>query len=295
MSNASVYAKTFADIIDQMKQGNAPWVRPWVAGDGGDLPYNAATKRPYSGGNVLALWARAMTAKWSSFGFVTFKQALNAKCVVRKGEKGSHIYWMSTVTNHKATEEEDGPATFFLARGFVVFNVDQLDELEPGALEALRGSGRSPSSEFERLEACDATVTRTGADVRQRARPYYSPKDDYIGMPNPSAFIGRDAYYGTLFHELGHWTGHASRLNRTLDGRFGDSRYAFEELVAELTASFLAAQHGILCVSQAASYMSSWVKACEEQPDTLARAAALASRAVTYITGQTEAAVEEPA
>lgn len=285
MNNQETYTKVFADVVTAMEQGNAPWIRPFSGGGG--LPYNAVSKRPYSGGNVIALWAKAMTQGWKTLGFVTFRQALAAECVVRKGEKGSTVYFMNTLTvkSKEAKEEED---TIFFAKAFTVFNVDQLDELTPGALVRLKGEEAVERSMFEKLESCEEMVAATGADIRENdmGRAYYSPNEDFISIPNVSSFIGRDAYYGTLFHELGHWTGHQSRLNRELKNHFGEPAYAFEELVAELTASFLCARHGIMMVSQAAAYMKGWVKACKDHPETLARASSLAQRAADYIANE---------
>ena len=88
--NAEVYAKTFAAVVDAMSNGLVPWVRPWSDVKNGSMPHNAVTGRNYSGGNVVALWAAHMVNGYTSHGYVTFKQAIAAGCVVRKGSKGHH-------------------------------------------------------------------------------------------------------------------------------------------------------------------------------------------------------------
>lgn len=292
MSNRDIYATVFDAITREMEEGRTPWVKPWRSmGRGNALPYNAVTGRPYSGGNVFALWFAGMP--YGSTGWVTFKQAIGEGCVVRKGEKGTPVYYMSTSTGKKDTNatpetDETGRRSFFFAKQFTVFNVDQLDELEPGALETLRnrhgGTTAPVESEFLRNETADQFIAATGADIRHGGdRAFYVPTFDRIQMPPAESFDMTDGYYGTLFHELGHWTGHESRLNRITPAAFGSPDYAFEELVAELSAALLSAMHGMDTVTQSAAYLRSWAKACRQSPDMFARAASLASKAVGFL------------
>lgn len=283
MSNADTYAKVFESVLAEMEQGRAPWVRPWSGGSS-QGPHNALTGRPYSGGNVLALWCQSALRGYAVDGWVTFKQALNAKCVVRKGEKGTAVYYMS-VANGKETDGEPAER-FFFAKGFTVFNVAQLDDLEAGAVATLTALHTAPvvRAEYERLETADATVTATGASVSHGgARAFYFPASDSITMPERDTFSDASGYYGTLFHELTHWTGAQKRLNRTQSGRFCGPEYAFEELVAELGAAFLSASHGLDTVTQSAAYMRAWAKGCRANPAMLASAASLAQKAAHLI------------
>jgi antirestriction protein ArdC len=110
-------------------------------------------------------------------------------------------------------------------------------------------------------------------------------------MPDADTFRDRESYYGTLFHELTHWTGADKRLKRLTPARFGSADYAFEELVAELGAAFLSGRFGFEQVSQSAAYLRQWAKACRQHPDMLARAASLAQRAADYVTGEQSAPV----
>lgn len=284
MTNRDVYAKVFGNIVDEMAKGNLPWSRPWKGG----MPYNAASGRRYSGGNVIALWFTAAARGWKDLGFVTFKQALSADCVVRKGEKGTAVYYMSRV--EKKEKESGEKETYFLAKWFVVFNVEQLDELKPGALEKLA----KPSAKVDAVDEAEEMVAATGAQIRfdgSQDKAYYSPVTDSITMPIREAFNSTSGFYGTLFHELTHWTGTASRCNRNLSGKFGQADYAFEELVAEIGAAFLSARFGMESVTQSAAYLQSWVKGCREHPELLARAASLAQAAADFVTGEQEAPV----
>lgn len=287
-SNAAVYAEVFEQVIREMEQGNAPWSKPWS----GLGPHNALTGRPYSGGNVIVLMFAGVG--YQSSGWVTFKQALEAKCVVRKGEKSTPVFFMSKATKKAKDEDEEGEASsYFFARMFRVFNVEQLDELEPGALEALKGRhGTSSRTAFEALQEADEMVQATGADISHGGTvACYIPSEDRIQMPEADTFRDRESYYGTLFHELTHWTGSAKRLKRLTPAKFGTADYAFEELVAELGASFLSGRFGFEQVSQSAAYLRHWAKACRQHPEMLARAASLAQRAADYITGEQSAPV----
>lgn len=297
MANADVYAKVFGGIVEAMKQGKTPWVRPWKGGVA--IPHNAVTGRPYSGGNVIALWFRASSEAWSSAAFVTYKQAQAAGCVVRKGEKGTAVYFMSRA--EKKDDHDETVGTYFFARQFVVFNVAQLDEVETGALAKLTPTADA-RPEIESIVAADMMVSATGAAIAHNptdARAYYAPAIDLINMPPRRFFDSTAGYYGTLFHELTHWTGADTRLKRVLTGKFGKPEYAFEELVAELGAAFLSASVGLDVVTQSAAYLSSWIRACEDHPELLARAASLAQAAATYVqtagTGAGSAPVPEGA
>jgi antirestriction protein ArdC len=286
-----VYTEVFENIIREMEQGNAPWVRPWSGG-----PYNAATGRRYSGGNVIALLFAG--AKYSSQGWLTWNQAIEAGCVVRKGEKSTSVFFMSKAVK-KATQG-DGPtegdneaSAYFFARGFRVFNLEQLDELEPGALDRLKARHTPATLEgFEAIEEAEELVERSGADITHGgAAACYVPALDVIRMPDPETFTSRESYYATLFHELAHWTGADSRLKRITPARFGTADYAFEELVAELASAFLSGRFGFAQVSQSAAYLKAWAKACRQHPEMLAKAASLAQKAADYLTGEQVAPV----
>lgn len=306
MSSREIYAKVFESVISEMEQGNAPWVKPWrdMGGRGDAMPYNAATGRKYSGGNVVALWFAGMP--YSCNGWVTFKQALAEDCVVRKGEKGTTVFYMSVLDKKVKQGEEEAPGKpgrFFFAKAFTVFNVEQLDELKPGALAKLTNKHRTPvadiePTDIERNAMADAMIADTGAKITHGgSSACFIPSLDLIKMPAPESFESTDAYYGTLFHELTHWSGHDSRLDRITPAAFGSPDYAFEELVAELGAAFLSATFGYNGVTRSAAYLKHWAAKCRETPDLLVKAASLASKAADYLAKPEQAGeeTEEPA
>jgi antirestriction protein ArdC len=126
-------------------------------------------------------------------------------------------------------------------------------------------------------------VVATGADVREgHGQAMYVPSQDYIGMPAFSAFKDADNFYSTAFHELGHWTGHKSRLDRGegMRGRFGDQAYAAEELVAELCAEFNF--DGEL---RHAGYIEHWSKLLKGDPRAFFTACSKAQAAADHLRG----------
>jgi antirestriction protein ArdC len=127
-------------------------------------------------------------------------------------------------------------------REYTVFNVDQCDNL-PDSINADKPMRvRNPDA---RDELADAFLHSTGADIREgHGEACYIPSRDFISMPAFAAFSGADNFYSVAFHELTHFTGHKSRLDRDLKNRFGSRNYAAEELIAELGAAFLCAEFG---------------------------------------------------
>jgi antirestriction protein ArdC len=161
-----------------------------------------------------------------------------------------------------------------------VFNLEQTGGLEEfrEKLEAGRTRG------FEPLEECERVVRATGAIIRENGtQASYSPSRDVITMPARSGFHRATDFYATLYHEAVHWTGVGHRLNRDLSGLFGGTRYAQEELVAELGACFLAARTGIEHVTQSASYIGNWLQALHNDKRFIFAAAKLATQASGYI------------
>ena len=141
------------------------------------------------------------------------------------------------------------------------------------------------------MRAGEQILGNSGAKIShdQADRAFYSRSQDSIHLPPKESFKEPAGYYGTALHELAHWTGHPSRLNRsTLNEsyRFGDTSYAKEELRAELASVFLAAERGIPHdPQQHAAYVGSWIKALKEDKNEIFRAAHDASAATEYLLG----------
>lgn len=285
-----IHQQVTDNIIQAIEAGAGDWQMPWHrAGDGLNRPVNIDTHNRYRGINVLNLWIAAECRGFGCGVWGTYRQWQNRGCQVRKGEKGA------TVVFYKELEfEADNPATGeselekrLMARASTVFNAEQVDGYEPEPLPVLE----NPVTAIERAEAF---VAATNAEIRHGGtRAYYNRGTDFIQMPERERFLGTDtssateAYYGVLFHELTHWTGHKSRCERTFGKRFGDEAYAMEELVAELGAAFLCADLGI---SQAprpdhAAYIDNWLNVLKADKTAIFTAASQASKAADFLAG----------
>jgi antirestriction protein ArdC len=291
MSNHEVYTKITARLIATIEAGTVPWTSPVV---GAGLPRNASSGSAYSGINVWATLCESQAREYTSCGWVTFRQALELGLVVQKGQTATPILFMSKVMPRGglARPDDDTRRPYFIAKSYSVFNLDQLAELEPGALARVRAA-TDVTFTHDPVAACEAVVAATGAVIKHKpdlpgfaTTPAYYAVDDFIVMPLRERFPSQARYYATLFHELVHWTGHASRLNRDLEMRFGAAmaaRYAAEELVAELGAAMLAHRFGFDVVTYSAAYLSTWLDAMHENPSFLVACASAASSAVEFL------------
>ena len=282
----SLYDQVTDRIIAELEEGRLPWVQPWDrAGVSAGLPRNAGTGRCYSGINVLILWSAVTGAGYGSQAWLTYKQAEALGGHVRKGEQGETVCYADRFTPKSESERAaaDGEAArqvAFLKR-FTVFNVDQcegLPEVLPGIV--------APLPEREIIPQAEALIDATGADVRIGGdRAFYAPDPDFVQVPQPQLYHVPIDFYRTAFHELGHWTGHASRLGRDQSGRFGDAFYAREELVAEMTSAFVCAELSISPSVRHADYIGSWLDILREDNRAIFRAASAASKAADLLLG----------
>lgn len=269
-------------IIAELENGTAPWVKPWRSTAGHNVAANAVTKRPYSGVNVILLWMAMSANGWTTPRFLTFKQAKEAGGTVRGGEKGTSICFMKRIVGKDKVDPEK-LRQFSMLRGYTVFNIAQCDGLPEKLFDTTPAKVRNPD---QRDELIDAFVASTGADIRYgHGEACYRPGVDNISMPSFESFKNADTFYCTLNHELVHWTGIKSRCDRDLLNRFGDARYAAEELVAELGTSFICAEFGIDVVSHNASYIASWIKLLKSDNKAIFTAAAKAQEAVNFLRG----------
>jgi antirestriction protein ArdC len=268
-----IYREVTDQIIAELKNGVRPWVRPWSLTPGLNIPANAMTGRPYSGINLLLLWP----GHWPQPRYLTFRQALEAGGHVRKGEHGRHIVFVKDLV--KRETEEDEPHNFRIMKSYTVFNIAQCDDL-PDRLTAPR---KAPNLD-QRDALIDEFITATGAKIEESETEnaaYYS--DDFIVVPAYRFFRGRAEYAATLFHELIHWTGHLSRLDRQLGKRFGLRAQAAEELIAELGAAFLCAEFSIDGFIPHATYIKHFLELFEEDPRAIFTAASQAQAAVDFL------------
>jgi antirestriction protein ArdC len=282
---ASLYEEITSKIIGELEAGRVPWVQPWGTQAKAQLamPKNASTGRAYSGINVLILWGAVVEHGFAGQSWLTFRQALSLGGHVRKGERGVTVVYADRFVpsdeRRRAREVgEEAQAIPFLKR-FTVFNTDQCNDLPsdvatvappppPGTIEP----------DVETLIKNSGVTFRIGGD-----RAFYAPVEDYVQVPPPAAFFEPINWHRTALHELGHASGHPSRLNRDLSGRFGTRKYAFEELIAEIAAAFSCAALGIVPTVRHADYIGVWLEVLREDNRAIVRAASQASRVADYL------------
>lgn len=224
----------------------------------------------------MLLWSAADERGFDSPYWLTFKQAKELGGNVRKGEKGTQIiYYTLWEKKDKETEEVE---KIPMVKTFTVFNANQIDGIDfPSKQPAV-------VSDFERLAHIDQVVSNTGAVIEHHGlKAFFSPAANKIVMPKPERFNSQFDYYATLTHELTHWTGHKSRLDRKFGAVKGNSDYAFEELVAELGSAFLMADLGVNGDVQHDSYIASWISALKNDKRFIFKAASQASKAHQWI------------
>jgi antirestriction protein ArdC len=275
-----LYNDVTARILAELERGAVPWVKPWSATPGANVPQNAVTNRPYSGCNVILLWL-SQGRGWSAPRFLTYKQASEIGGNVRKGEHGTKVYFVKQLV--VKTKDEDDRMVPML-REYTVFNVDQCE----GLPEHVRnGKGQRVRNPDSRDQLADEFLAATGAEIREGGEAYYVPSQDFISLPRFEAFKGADLFYGTAFHELAHWTGPKHRLDRAegMKGRFGDRAYAAEELIAELSAAFLCAEFAFDGGLRHAGYIATWITLLRNDKRAFFTAASKASQAAEYLRG----------
>ena len=249
------------------------------------MPQNAVTRRRYSGINVLILWGAVIERGFSGQSWLTFRQAVSLGGNVRKGERGTAVVYADRFVpddeRRRAAETgQEAQAIPFLKR-FTVFSTDQCE----GLPDNVASIAPPPPPGLIEPQA-EALIAATGAEFRiGGARAFYSPVGDFVQVPPPQAYFEPINWHRTAFHELGHWSGAASRLGRDLSGSFGSKFYAREELVAEIAGAFICASLGVLPTVRHADYIGSWLEVLREDNRAIVRAASSASKAADYILG----------
>ena len=260
------------------------WDKPWIDTANG-RPRNIDGK-PYRGINVLLLLIQASKMGYTQNVWGTIK-AWNAKGgKIIKGSKSIKITFYREI---KSEDKETGEETKIrFLRTYSVFNIAQVEGV------TIKDDTQTLINTVERDKLIDSFVSGTNAILKDGGnRAYYSPTNDFIGMPKLEQFKTTDGYYSTLLHELTHWTGAMKRCNRDLKNKFGSQAYAFEELVAELGSMFLCNKFNILGRDEEQmrnhiTYLDSWIKRLKDDKKAIFQASTLAQKAFDFLEGLQE-------
>jgi antirestriction protein ArdC len=212
----------FADlIIEHLEKGVKPWVRPWDPEKcaGPHAPFNPVTEANYHGVNVLILAIHPLALIHDDPRWMTYQQAIERKWQVKKGSKSTTIFFTKRYEKEEQ-EAEDGKRAIRFLKHYAVFHASQIEgvpDWKPPAIEETPWSKPEASAV---IIANSGAVVHTGGD-----RAFYSPIGDFIQLPPENAFRGPPHWACVALHELGHWTGHGSRLGRDLTGSKGSARW----------------------------------------------------------------------
>lgn len=282
-SQKPFYATVAERLIAQLQAGTAPWQKPWRAGEPpGLLPMNPTTGKRYKGINAIQLMSRGHSdPRW-----MTYKQAEAAGAQVRPGQPGTSIqYWKFSEEQPQTdargqrlldaqgqtmrqTVRLERPRVFFAT----VFNAEQIEGLPALAL---------PMPDWNPLERAEKILQASGAKIEhgENNRAFYRPDTDSIHLPARSQFATPAQYYAIALHELGHWSGHATRLDRDQSHPYASEGYAKEELRAEIASMILGEELGIgHDPGQHAAYVGNWIAVLRNDPLEVFRAAADAEK-----------------
>lgn len=262
-------------VMELMQTHGSDWTQSWTEAG---APQNASTGRPYQGMNIFSLSLSACVMQGTNY-WATYNQWSSLGAQVRKGEKSTvGVFFKPMVRG----ETEDERKAHLMAKPFFVFNASQVDGWTlPTATD------RPPLELDAKLEEL---LARTQAKVDWTAgSPWFSSQYDLIGMPAKQDFFDEEALACTLLHELTHWTGHRSRLDRHLRPRQEKLAYALEELVAELGSAFMAIHYGIVHQPRVdhAQYLNYWLDILGNNPRAFHKACSAAQAATSYLIGHT--------
>jgi len=270
----SVYERITAEIIAAMDKP-FDYTMPWHH-DGLSCarPVNIISGKPYRGINILALWAAGAGLGFDSGLWGTYRQWADRGAQVRKGERAATVVFWKPIDARSSGEADDAEDSYqqrFIARGYAVFNADQVEGFELSAPPVL--------PECQRHAAADSFLAALGIDMNVGGvEAFYRPSTDSVHLPDFERFRDAASYYAVAIHECGHATGARHRLDRDLTGRFGTAAYAAEEICVELAAGFILADLGIAHHPRPdhAAYIASWIDILRDDPRAIFTAASKA-------------------
>jgi len=271
MKRKEIIEQINADILQALEQGVVPWRSPYK-------PQQSSNGHVYRGINRMILNLATHIKGYESPVWWTFKAARFRGATVRKGEKAMRIVYYGQQKS-KQLDDDGNPTWFPVFKYFNVFNQSQLDLPDTWEHEEVKTSDRADKVVRQYFEREDIALTHNSRVA------YYSVSNDYINVPVTTALSEPDAYYSALFHEMGHSTGHKSRLNRETLKSMGDQHlYSQEELVAEMCSAYLCGHtETSLNIEQSAAYIDGWMSRLKEDPMCLHKACDHAEKAYQYV------------
>ena len=260
-----------AKVINSIENNETGlWSKGWI---GGGLPSNYASKTTYSGFNIITLMVIQEEENYSSNQWLTFNQIRKIKgAKLKKGSTSTPVFFFKILEKKEVIKGVEEISKIPLLKFFYVYNLDQVEGIEIG-------------TEKPQNEDLNEFVSNTGVSIKTRSEAYYSPKEDYIGMPDLKMFKSAESYASTLLHELAHSTGHSSRLDRDMKDKFGSVGYAKEECIAELSSMFLCSHLNIQNEAKSSeAYIKNWlVDSLKAEPKLLWKISSEAQKVFSFL------------
>ena len=278
MAKKDIYQEITNQIIADLEKGTPIWEQPWRKGFLG-FPINVFSKSFYSGINTLILWLRQSRTGFETSQWLSFLQVKKLGGSIKKGERATAIIFYKKLVIVDEENEEEKTIPFLKTHS--VFNLSQTEGLE----HLIKKFSSKEKPNFKDVERAEKLIKESKANIAFAPidRACYLPIEDKILIPKKKQFKTQEGYYSTAFHELSHWTGHKSRLNRAVRNKQGSKAYAFEELIAEISASFVCCHLGFEYSTQHSAYIKSWLEVLKEDKKAIFRASSQAQKATEFI------------
>lgn len=277
-SKVAVNRENFVDmVIENLEKGKIPWQKDWEDNLCENCMINPITGTKYKGINNFRLLVTSTINNYNDNRWVTFKQASDNGWHVKKGEKGTAIeifkfYDKSTKKDldmkmYNALRPEEQAKYFsenvyVVIKNYTVFNAQQIEGIPSQENKVKLQPEYNKIDKI--IENCGVPIYHEGTSA------FYSPSRDVIYLPEKSAFYSESGYYATALHEIGHSTGHESRLNRDLSGKFGTKSYANEELIAEFSSVYIGMEKGLnYNLKNNIAYCQSWAEVLKNDKNIL--------------------------
>ena len=278
-------------IIELLEKGTVPWQKPWkLSATGQGMARNIVTGKAYRGVNILILGC----AGYASNLFMTYNQAKKLGGNVKRGEKGFPVVYWKFLEKEEMDDNNQPTGKIKripMLRHYTVFALEQTENVKVPKKFTSIDDDESPE-DFNGIECCESIIENWNEkpEIRhaKQDQAFYSPSYDYVSMPQPEQFNSPEEYYSTLFHELGHSTGHHSRLDRAFGKSFGDDLYSKEELTAEFCAAMVCGHCEIdtsQTIQNSAAYVKSWIKALKNDKKLIVMGSSRGEKAARMILG----------
>lgn len=293
-------------VMDNLEKGNLFWTQGWVSSG---APESAITGKKYRGINNLFLSLIAMSENYGDNRWATFKQMEEKGWTFKKDEEGNSLakgkgasieyYEMrdketkrrfdrSVLDGMTANEQQEymDKNVYWLRKFYRVFNCSLMDGVPVKEKPQIDVNDRNDRAEaiLDYWDKNEAKIVYGGS------RAFYRTDTDEVHLPERADFKSMQEFYSTALHEIGHSTGHESRLNRDLSGRFGSEDYAMEELRAEIASIFMEQDLEIEPsegrLQNNAAYIQSWKEEIKENPNALFTAITDADKIAKYVSGK---------